>query len=338
MKIERNISLKKYNTCGIDVLANTFIEINHSSDIAKLAKQYPKLPQPVYILGLGANTLFTNDFKGTIVHINTKGINIVSEDDSSIYIKVKAGEIWDDFVTFCIHNNYYGVENLVAIPSTVGAVPIQNIGAYGVEASDVIHEVYYTNLDDAKSYIINKKSCNFSYRDSIFKNKLKDKIIISEVVFKLSKHPSFKLNYGQVQNELIKAKIDNPKIEEIAHIIRKIRSTKLPDYKINGNAGSFFKNPIISIKKYNILLEKFPNIVSYKIDNFKMKIAAGWLIDNANLKGYKYGDAMIHSKQALVIVNNGKAKGEDFKKLSEYIQKRILEIYDINIFPEVIII
>jgi len=338
MKIERNISLKNYNTCGIDVLANTFIEINHTSDIAKIAKQYPALPQPVYILGLGANTLFTNDFKGTIIHINTKGISVISEDDSSIYVKVKAGEIWDNFVSFCINKNYYGVENLVAIPSTIGAVPIQNIGAYGVEASDIIHKVYYTNIDDAKPYIINKKSCYFSYRDSIFKNELKEKIIISEVVFKLSKHPSFKLDYGQIQDELNKTEIVNPKIEEIAKIIRNIRSSKLPDYKINGNAGSFFKNPIISIEKYNILLEKFPNIVSYKIDNSKIKIAAGWLIDNANLKGFKIGGAMIHSKQALVIVNNGKATGEDFKLLSKYIQKRILEIYDINIYPEVIIL
>ena len=338
MKIERNISLKNYNTCRIDVTANTFIEINHTSEIVKLSEQYPTLQQPVYILGLGANTLFTDVFKGTIIHINTKGISVISENDNSIYIKVKAGEIWDDFVTFCINNNYYGIENLVAIPSTVGAVPIQNIGAYGVEASEVIHEVYYTNLDDAKSYIINKKSCNFSYRDSIFKNELKDKIIISEVVFKLSKHPSFKLNYGQIQDELDKAKISHPKIEEIANIIKNIRSYKLPDYKINGNAGSFFKNPIISIEKYNILSEKFPSIVSYKLDNSKVKIAAGWLIDNANLKGYKIGDAMIHRKQALVIVNNGKAKGEDFKLLSQYIQKRILEIYDINIYPEVIIL
>jgi UDP-N-acetylmuramate dehydrogenase len=338
MKIERNISLKNYNTCGIDVLTNTFIKINISSDIVELTKQYTTLPQPVYILGLGANTLFTNNFTGTIIHISTKGISVISEDDNSIFIKVKAGEIWDDFVTFCIKNNYYGVENLVAIPSTVGAVPIQNIGAYGVEASDIIHEVYYTNIIDSKNYIINKESCNFSYRDSIFKNELKDKIIITEVVFKLSKRPSFKLNYGQIQDELIKINNPNPKIQDIANIIRNIRYTKLPDYKINGNAGSFFKNPIISIKKYNILLEDFPNIISYKIDNSKIKIAAGWLIDNANLKGYKIGGAMVHCKQALVIINNGNAKGQDFKKLSEYIQKKILDIYDINIYPEVIIL
>ena len=287
---------------------------------------------------MGANTLFTKNFEGTIIHINTKGISIISEDDNSVFIKVKAGEIWDDFVTFCIKNKFYGVENLIAIPSTIGAVPIQNIGAYGVEAGDVIHNVYCTNIADSTNIKLDKESCNFSYRNSIFKNELKDKIIISEVVFKLSKHPSYKLEYGQIQNILKNNNILNPKIEDVAQIIKNIRQSKLPDYKTYGNAGSFFKNPIISIEKYVSIKKEFPNIVSYKVNEKNVKIAAGWLIDNANLKGYKIGGAMVHNLQALVIINNGNANGKDFKELSEFIQKRVFEIYSIKIFPEVIIL
>ncbi len=334
---EKNKSLKNYNTCRIDINASHFIEINDNTGITDLVKNYSKIIKPVYILGLGANTLFTNDFQGTIIHINTKGIKRISEDENAIFIKVQAGEIWDDFVTFCINNNYYGAENLVAIPSTIGAVAIQNIGAYGVEASSIIHKVNFIDLTDSNAYSIDNNSCNFSYRNSIFKQELKDKIIITNVIFKLSKKPYFKLDYGQIQSALKNENILEPSIKDISRIIRNIRDNKLPDYKINGNAGSFFKNPIISIEKYNALLEKFPNIVSYRIDNSNIKIAAGWLIENAGLKSFTIGDAMVHKKQALVLINKGNASGNDFYKLSKYIQNKIYDIYGIKIFPEVII-
>jgi len=338
MKIEVNKSLINYNTCKINVSANNFIEVSKTIEIDKITETIKNLPKPIYILGMGANTLFTNNFKGTIIHLNTKGIHLEFENDKYVLLKVQSGEIWDDFATYCVENNYYGVENLVAIPSSIGAVAIQNIGAYGTEASDIIHEVYYTDIKNGKNIILSNKECNFSYRNSIFKNKLKDRIIITSVIFKLSKTASFKLEYGQIQNELKINNITNPQLIDIANTIRNIRKSKLPDYKIHGNAGSFFKNPIVGIDKFKILKNKFPKMVSYKINDNTYKIAAGWLIDNAGLKGYSIGDAMVHTNQALVIINIGNASGNNFKDLSKYIQNKINKLYNIQLHPEVIIL
>lgn len=338
MKIINNKSLKNYNTCNIEVSCNHFIELNNDKDFIDFIHYYPNTKLPIYFLGLGANTLFTRDFKGSIVHINNKGIDPISEDNDYVIIKVQAGEIWDDFVNYCVKNNYYGAENLVSIPSTVGATPIQNIGAYGSEAKDIIFEVVYYDLKKLSLKVLSNAECNFSYRNSIFKQDLKNNFLIKEVLYKLSKKPSFNLTYGAIESELKKKGINEPKLPDIVNIISNIRNNKLPDYTKNGNAGSFFKNPIISINKFNKLKLSYPEIVSYPINENHIKIAAAWLIDNADLKSFSIGGASVHNKQALVLINQNKASGEDFKNLSLHIQKIVKEKYGILLIPEVIIL
>lgn len=333
-----NVSLKQYNTFGVNAIASNFIELNSDNDIQEYLLAYNTLAKPVYYIGSGANTLFTKDYSGTIVHVNTKGIEIIKEDNEFVYIKVKAGEIWDEFVNYCVKNNYFGMENLVAIPGKVGATPIQNIGAYGVEAKDVIESVYFYNLEEKKHKIISNEFCDFSYRNSIFKNQLKDKVLITDVVYKLNKKAAYKLDYGSI-NETLKSKnIFNPRLKDITSLIRDIRGSKLPDIDIIGNAGSFFKNPIITIKEFEKLKKEFPNIVSYPINSKLIKVAAGWLIDNAGLKSFQIGGAAVHNQQALVIINKENASGEDIVKLSQYIQNQIFKIYNIPLSPEVIFV
>jgi len=333
-----NVSLKQYNSFGIDAIASYFIELKTDKDIQEYLLAYNTLVKPIYYVGSGANTIFTKNFKGTIVHVNTKGIEIIEENNEFVYIKVKAGEIWDEFVNYCVKNNYFGMENLVAIPGKVGATPIQNIGAYGVEAKDVIESVYFYNLEEKNHKIISNEFCDFSYRNSIFKNQLKDKVLITDVIYKLNKKASYKLDYGSI-NETLKSKnILNPSLKDITSLIRDIRGSKLPDISIIGNAGSFFKNPIITIKEFEKLKKEFPNIVSYPINSKLIKVAAGWLIDNAGLKSFQIGGAAVHNQQALVIINKENASGEDVVKLSKHIQNQILKIYNIPLSPEVIFV
>lgn len=338
LKIQRNISLKPFNTLGIEAIANTFIQVNNQRNIGELKQVFNKIPKPIYILGTGANTLFTDNFNGSVIHINTKGIQILEENDRDVLIEVQAGEIWDNIIEFCVRKSYYGIENLVAIPSTVGASAIQNIGAYGMEAKDTIYSVEYIDLQSFKQYKISNKECQFNYRDSIFKHHLKDKIIITSVIFKLSKEANYKLNYGSIKDELQKLNITNPSLREITDIIRNIRNSKLPNPKLIGNAGSFFKNPIISNKKLEQLKTKFPNIVAFKINEEKSKLAAAWLIDFAKLKGFQIGGAAIHENQALVIINKNNATAKDIVDLSNFIQQKVFEIFNVNLTPEVIFI
>lgn len=338
LDIQKNISLKPFNTFKIEATANTFIQLNEQSDIGYLKQLFKKIPRPIYILGSGANTLFTDNYDGTIIHINTKGIQILEETKKDVLIEVQAGEIWDNLIEFCVKNNYFGIENLVAIPSTVGASAIQNIGAYGMEAKDTIYSVKYIDLQYFKQIELSNKDCKFDYRDSIFKHDLKDKVIISSVVFKLSKKANYNLNYGSIKDELQKLNIINPSLREITEIIRNIRNAKLPDPKIIGNAGSFFKNPIITNRKLEELKIKFPDIVSYKIDQEKSKMAAAWLIDFAKLKGFQIGGAAIHENQALVIINKNDATAKDIVDLSNFIQRKVFKIFNINLTPEVIFI
>lgn len=338
LDIQKNISLKPFNTFKIEATANTFIQLNEQNDIGYLKQLFKKIPRPIYILGSGANTLFTDNYNGTIIHINTKGIQILEETKKDVLIEVQAGEIWDNLIEFCVKKNYFGIENLVAIPSTVGASAIQNIGAYGMEAKDTIYSVKYTDLQSFKQIKISNKDCKFDYRDSIFKHDLKDKVIISSVVFKLSKKANYNLNYGSIKDELQKLNIINPSLREITEIIRNIRNAKLPDPKIIGNAGSFFKNPIITNRKLEELKIKFPDIISYKIDQEKSKMAAAWLIDFAKLKGFQIGGAAIHENQALVIINKNNATAKDIVDLSNFIQRKVFKIFKINLTPEVIFI
>ncbi len=337
-KLLRNKSLKDLNTFAIECKAKHYYELNNEIEAFEFIADISSIPKPIYYLGGGANTLFTQNYKGSIVRMNIKGITLINEDENYYYVEANAGEVWTDFVDYCVANNYYGAENLVAIPGTVGAAPIQNIGAYGVEAKDIIHEVYFYDIDGFMLKKYSNKSCDFAYRNSIFKNELKGNILITKVVFKLSKTPDFKLSYGSISNELEKRNITDPNIKDLADTISDIRSQKLPDITEIGNAGSFFKNPIVEVAFADNLRKEFPELVSYPHTDGYVKLAAGWLIDNAGLKGYQIGGAAVHQNQALVIINKDNASGKDIVALSHYIQKEILEIYNVNLTPEVIFV
>jgi len=335
---EENKSLKNYHSFGIEVNSRYFIELNTTDEIEELAQHYTEIPKPVYFLGGGANSLFTKDFEGTVIHINNKGISFIEENENELILRVGAGEDWDEFVQFCVENEYYGIENLSAIPGQVGTAPIQNIGAYGVEAKDCILRVFYIDLEDGQSYFLDNKECEFSYRDSIFKHELKDRFIITEVDFRLSKTADFNLGYGAIAEELKKQNIFQPNISQLSECIRSIRSSKLPDPKEIGNAGSFFKNPVIEMDKYTKLKERYPEIVSYENGQGKMKIAAGWMIDFLGWKGKEHKGAAVHKQQALVLINKNNASGKAVLELSQMIQEDVKKHFGIELEAEVNII
>ncbi len=338
IEIKKNTSLKNLNTFGIESFATNFIQINNENDVNNFILYFNSIPKPFFILGSGANTLFTKNYSGTVIHVNTKGISIISASNTEVLIEVQAGEEWNNLIEYCVQNNLYGIENLVAIPSTVGAAAIQNIGAYGMEAKDSIHSVNYIDLHNLTKINLNNNECNFNYRNSIFKNELKNQILITSVIFKLSKIPNLNLNYGSIKDELIKLNIQQPSLVQLTSIIRKIRETKLPDPQTVGNAGSFFKNPIVSNNYLEKLQEKFPEIVFYKINDRESKLAAAWLIDYCKLKGFQIGGAAIHQNQALVITNKNNATAKDIISLANYIQKKVLKVFNLKLQPEVIFV
>ena len=342
MNIQQNISLKPYNTFGIDVSASRFVSVDNLDKLQKILTQ----EKDVFLLSGGSNMLLTKDIDKLVIHINIKGISIHYENESEVELSVNAGEDWHEFVMWCISQNYGGIENLSLIPGNVGTSPIQNIGAYGVEVKDVITQVEGIDLNSAKKVEFYNKECDFGYRNSIFKNELKEKIVITSVRFKLTKkNHHLNTNYGAIEKELAIRKISNPTIKDISDIVINIRQAKLPDPKKIGNSGSFFKNPIISLKQFKKLQEKYPNIPFYKIPSSKKedaaynyKIPAGWLIETAGFKGKRYGDCGIHENQALVLVNFDKASGKDIYMLAKNIQETILSIFEITLDIEVNII
>jgi len=333
--IQENVSLAKYHTFGIEVNSKFFLELNNIVAIDEFAQYYAEIPKPIYILGGGANSLFSKDFEGTIVHVFNKGIELIEENEESIFLRVQAGEDWDELVQFCVENEYYGIENLSAIPGQVGTAPIQNIGAYGVEAKDCIFEVFYIDINDGEQYVLNNSECEFAYRDSIFKHELKDQFIITEVIFKLFKNAELHLEYGAIKEELKRERIIQANISQVSDVIRKIRGAKLPDPKEIGNAGSFFKNPIIELNVFNKLKEQFPNIVAYKDAHGKMKIAAGWMIDHLGWKGKEHQGAAVHTQQALVLINKNNASGKAVTELAQMIQADVLKHFGIELETEV---
>ena len=335
LDIQENQSLQSFHSFGIKVNAKFFIELKSIEDIEDFVQNIKHVPQPIYYLGGGANSLFIDDFKGTVIHIANKGISLIEENEEHILVGAQAGEDWDEFVQFCVENEYYGIENLTAIPGQVGTAPIQNIGAYGVEAKDTILEVYYIDLNNGESYVLDNASCEFGYRNSIFKNELKKQFIITEVVFKLSKRSDFHLEYGAIKDELKRKAIIQPTISQVSDTIRSIRESKLPNTKEIGNAGSFFKNPVIEQEKYQKLKEQYPNIVSYAAAEGKFKIAAGWMIDHLGWKGREHKGAAVHTQQALVLINKNNATGQAIKELSEMIKEDIQKHFGIALEAEV---
>lgn len=333
-----NQSLKKYNTFGIDVKATAFVNITSVDQLKKIITENNN-QLPLFILSGGSNMLLTKDVNALVLHLDTKGIAIVNEDDTHVWIEAQAGEIWHDFVLKTIEMNLGGLENLSLIPGKVGSSPIQNIGAYGVEIKDTFYSLTALNLDTMELETFSNTDCQFGYRESIFKNQLKNKYIITSVVFKLKKEPHvLHTSYGAIQDELTKNAVQNPTIKDVSNAVIAIRQSKLPDPKEIGNSGSFFKNPVISKVLYEELLEKNPNIPHYIVNDAEVKVPAGWLIENAGLKGYRKGDAGVHTKQALVLVNYGSASGQELIDLAKYVQATVLEKFGIAITPEVNII
>ncbi|MFD2823052.1 UDP-N-acetylmuramate dehydrogenase [Lacinutrix iliipiscaria] len=334
MQVQHNISLKGYNTFGINAYAKHFTSINTIEDLINTLQLQEY--QERFILGGGSNMLLTKDIDALVMHINLKGINIVSESDSSVIVKAQAGENWHEFVLWCLNHNFGGLENLSLIPGNVGTAPIQNIGAYGIELKDHFVSCEAIEISSLKTKSFSNADCKFDYRNSIFKQELKGQYIITSVTFKLSKqNHSLHTNYGAIALQLETMKIKKPTIKDISNAVIAIRESKLPNPKEIGNSGSFFKNPVISLKSFETLKQNFPNAPSYPVSNTTIKVPAGWLIEKAGFKGKRFGDYGVHEKQALVLVNYDNAKGSDILKLSQLIQKTVKRIFNISIEAEV---
>ncbi len=333
-KIQHKYSLKKYNTFGIDVRAHSFVSISKEENL-KLILAENKLP--LFIISGGSNMLLTKDVEALVIHMNTKGIHAIDKDKNEVLVTAKAGENWHDFVQYCIQNNWGGLENLSLIPGCVGSAPIQNIGAYGVELKDCFVSCKAIHRNTLEEIHFDLNSCHFGYRDSIFKNDIKDQYIITEVTFRLTtKNHQLKTSYGAIENELADQKITSPDLADIANAVIAIRKSKLPDPTIIGNSGSFFKNPIVSKSLYETLIKKSPTLPHYPISDEAVKIPAGWLIDKAGLKGFSKGNAAVHDKQALVLVNKtGNATGKEILALAKFIQTKVETKYNIHLEMEV---
>lgn len=337
MNIQKNISLKQYNTFGIDVKARFFVEITGLAQLQKVLelKAYPKK----FLLSGGSNMLLTKDIDALVMHINLKGITIVEETGDEVEIKAMAGENWHNLVLWTLDKDFGGLENLSLIPGNVGTAPIQNIGAYGVELKDVFVSCAAMEMDSGELVSFDHEACQFGYRDSIFKNEAKNKYIITSVNLRLTKkNHSLNTGYGAIEDQLQKDGIVYPTIQDISRAVIAIRQSKLPDPKVLGNCGSFFKNPVITKKAFEKLIKKYPEAPHYAVGDEAYKIPAGWLIEQCGFKGKRFGDAGVHEKQALVLVNYGTATGEEILNLAKQIQKEVAQKFGVEIHPEVNII
>lgn len=342
MQVQENISLKPYHTFGIDVRSRYFLRFSTMSQLIEALYLKAKIPgmkpATTLILGGGSNILFTKDFDGLVLKNEISGIKKIAEDDHYVYIKCGAGESWHQFVLQCIRNNWGGVENLSLIPGCTGASPMQNIGAYGVEIKDVFHELTAFHLQEKANYTFKAKDCEFGYRESVFKRRYKDQFVILDVTFRLNKQPNFNTSYGAIEQELEKMGVKTLSIQAISQAVINIRSSKLPDPKDIGNAGSFFKNPSVAKEKFLQLKQQFEHIVGYENPDGTIKLAAGWLIEQCGWKGVRDGDAGVHAKQALVLVNYGNAAGAEIFALSKKISDSVADRFGVELEREVNII
>ena len=330
--IIENASLKTYNTFGIDVKARWLSSFSSQEELSASLSG-----RPLFILGGGSNILFTRDFDGLVLRNEIKGVELVREDEHYVYVRAGAGENWHGFVQHCLHRNWAGVENLSLIPGNVGAAPMQNIGAYGVEIKEVFYELSAYDLAEKKVYTFSLNDCAFGYRESVFKQRYKGRFVILDVTFRLNKFPKFHTEYGAIREELEKMGVKELSIQAISQAVVRIRQSKLPDPAEIGNAGSFFKNPTVSNEKFASLTKAFPGIVGYPVDA-GVKLAAGWLIEQCGWKGYRKGDAGCHARQALVLVNYGHAGGREIYDLSEEILQSVKAKFGVELEREVNII
>lgn len=333
----QNISLLPYNTFHIDVKAREFAAFTTVDELeAQLhASRYTYHTSPLLILGGGSNLLLTKDFDGLVLKNELKGIELVKEDASHYYVKASAGENWHRFVVHCIEHGYAGIENLSLIPGCVGASPMQNIGAYGVEIKDIFDSLEAYDLEDKKVVQFTLNDCHFGYRESVFKQQYKGRFVILSVTCRLNRQPVFNTSYGAIEQELQSMGVTELSIKAISQAVINIRSSKLPDPAVIGNAGSFFKNPQITNEQYNTLKQLYPTLPGYTVDDYHTKVAAGWLIEQCGWKGYRKGGYGVHAKQALVLVNYGNAKGSDIYDLSTEIIASVQSKFGITLEREV---
>lgn len=346
--IQENILIKQYNTFGISVYANLFAKLNSIDELGELLELNKRTTNneqlSTLILGGGSNILFTKNFEGLVLKNEIKGIKTIKEDEHHIYVNVGAGENWHQFVLYCIKNGWAGVENLSLIPGNVGASPMQNIGAYGVEIKDVFYSLEAYHIQDKKMVNFTLNDCEFGYRESVFKKRFKDEFVITDVTYRLNRIPDFNISYGAIGQELGRMGVHDLSLKAVSQAVINIRSSKLPDPAVIGNAGSFFKNPEVDGHKFHELAQMFPGIVGYELPNGNVKLAAGWLIEHCgpdngtSWKGYRKGDAGCHEKQALVLVNYGNAKGSEIYDLSEEILQSVKEKFGVGLEREVNIV
>lgn len=337
MKASQNVSLREYNTFGFNVKAKEVFQVDSAEDVLQLI-QSGVFRKKHLILGGGSNVLLRDDFDGAIVLNRIGGFEIVREDSDSVQIRVGAGENWHKTVIRTVENGWGGLENLSLIPGSVGAAPMQNIGAYGVEIKTCFVQLHAVHLESGEIETFTNAECEFGYRESIFKRAAKGKYLIVNVDFELQKNPVFHTEYGAIRSQLQDMGIEKLSVKAISDAVIAIRQSKLPDPKEIGNSGSFFKNPVISIAHYNRLKNEYAELPAYPVDDNQVKVPAGWLIDQAGWKGYRDGDIGVHKNQALVLVNYGSGNGSDVYQLSEKIIADIKERYDIELEREVNVI
>ncbi len=342
MAFQENFPLKSLNTFGINVSAKYFNTFKNVEELAghlnDKEEEIENRKLPLLFVGGGSNILFTKNFNGLVLKNDIAGITKVNEGEDHIYVKAGAGVGWHQFVLYCIENNFAGAENLSLIPGSVGASPMQNIGAYGVELMDIFYELEAYHLQEKKIVVFSKNDCAFGYRESIFKNKYSGQFVITSVTFKLGKKPQFNTSYGAIEQELEKMKITKPTIKAISDAVINIRRSKLPDPAVIGNAGSFFKNPVIHNDLFQQLKNTFPDLIGYPLANNSTKLAAGWLIEQCGWKGYRKGDAGCHKNQALVLVNYANANGQEILQLSSQIIESVKNRFTVNLEREVNIV
>lgn len=332
MDMRQNVSLKSYNTFGINASAERLYEL---TDIAELPQLYSASGGNIHVIGGGSNILLTTDVKGLTILNRTRSIEVVKEDDEYTWLEVSSGEIWHSLVLYAIEQGLAGIENLALIPGTVGAAPMQNIGAYGVEVKDVIESVTAYIWGEDRSITLSNAECRFGYRDSIFKQELKGRVFITHVLFRLNKQPVYHTEYGAIRQQLKEMGIEQLSVKAIADAVIAIRSSKLPDPVKVGNAGSFFKNPTVSVELHEQINASYPDVPAYPAQQGMVKIPAGWLIEQCGLKGYNMGNAGVHDKQALVLVNKGNATGKEILELSEFVLQSVKNKFAITLEKEV---
>lgn len=337
MNVHNNFSLKKYNTFGIEANAKHFIAVHSIEELKTVLQHYRN--EPKFILGGGSNMLLTQDIQALVIHIDIKGKMIQKDDDDFVWVKCMAGENWHEFVLWTIDQDFGGLENMSLIPGNVGTTPVQNIGAYGTEIKDTFISCDAIDIATQEMRVFTKEACHFGYRESIFKHEVKDKYIITSVIFKLTKrNHNINTSYGDIAKELEKQQVVTPTLKDVSNAVIAIRQSKLPDPKELGNSGSFFKNPIIPRTLYEKVKQLYPDMPHYTVSDTEVKVPAGWLIEKAGFKGKRFGDAGIHKNQALVLVNYGHATGQEILAVSKDIQNTILKEFGIAIEAEVNVI